>query len=218
MSSVEAVRWIIGRRSNSRSEPVVPDDDELQRTTSPHRVLERGWIRGQRRRSPSRPNPGGAPCGGLTSGSAECCCRRPAGVRAVDRRRSRPGFVREAIECIRAVMDGESEISVMPLDERGVDDFRRAVYAATRDIPAGTTLAHGEVARAIGRPDGARDVGAAARPQPVPDHRPVPPRRRSERGTHRVRDFRHRAAWRRSAECSSSKAAAGLRAQESLFS
>ena len=31
---VEAVRWIIGRRSNSEPEPVVTDDDELQRTTS----------------------------------------------------------------------------------------------------------------------------------------------------------------------------------------
>jgi methylated-DNA-[protein]-cysteine S-methyltransferase len=89
-----------------------------------------------------------------------------------------PAFVRDAIECIRAVMDGESrDLRDVPLDERGVDDFRRAVYAATRDIPAGATRSYGEVARAIGRPDGARDVGAALARNPfpiiVPCHRVV---------------------------------------------
>ena len=58
-----------------------------------------------------------------------------------------------------------------------IDDFRRAVYAATREIPAGTTRSYGEVARAIGRPDGARDVGTALARNPfpiiVPCHRVV---------------------------------------------
>ena len=97
-----------------------------------------------------------------------------------------PEFVRAAIEGIVAVMAGEArDLRAVPLDERTVDDFRRAVYAATRDIPAGTTRSYGEVARAIGRPDGARDVGYGAGPQPVPDHRPVPSGRRGEWGTHR---------------------------------
>jgi methylated-DNA-[protein]-cysteine S-methyltransferase len=89
-----------------------------------------------------------------------------------------PGFVCEAIEGIVAVMAGQSrDLRDVPLDERAIDDFRRAVYAATRDIPAGTTRSYGEVARPIGRPDGARDVGAALARNPfpiiVPCHRVV---------------------------------------------
>ena len=89
-----------------------------------------------------------------------------------------PEFVREAIEGIRAVMAGESrDLRDVPLDEHAIDDFRRTVYAATREIPGGTTRSYGEVARAIGRPDGARDVGTALARNPfpiiVPCHRVV---------------------------------------------
>ena len=65
----------------------------------------------------------------------------------------------------------------MPLDEAGLDDFRRAVYAATREIAPGRTRSYGEIARAIGRPDAARDVGVALSrnryPIIVPCHRVV---------------------------------------------
>jgi len=89
-----------------------------------------------------------------------------------------PAFVGEAIDGIVAVMDGSKrDLSSIPLDERGIDDFRRAVYAKTRDIPAGTTRSYGDVARATGRPDGARDVGVALARNPfpiiVPCHRVV---------------------------------------------
>ena len=91
-----------------------------------------------------------------------------------------PEFVRVAIDGIRAVMAGQArDLRVVPLDERDVDLWRREVYAATREIPAGTTRSYGEVARAIGREDfeGARDVGAALARNPypiiVPCHRVV---------------------------------------------
>ena len=89
-----------------------------------------------------------------------------------------PPFVRRAIEGMTAVLGGGSpDLSDVPLDERGIDELRRAVYAATRVIPPGTTRTYGEVARAIGRPDGARDVGAALARNPcpilVPCHRVV---------------------------------------------
>ena len=104
----------------------------------------------------------------------------PAGGR-VRRRRGRGGSrVRgRAIDGIVAVMAGEArDLRDVPLDQRGIDDIRRAVYAATREIPAGSTRSYGEVARAIGRPDrGARDVGAALARNPfpiiVPCHRVV---------------------------------------------
>jgi methylated-DNA-[protein]-cysteine S-methyltransferase len=80
-----------------------------------------------------------------------------------------PAFVHDAIEGMRAVMAGEPrDLTAVPLDERGIDDFRRAVYAATRAIPPGSTRSYGQVARAIGQPDAARDVGAALSRNPVP--------------------------------------------------
>jgi methylated-DNA-[protein]-cysteine S-methyltransferase len=89
-----------------------------------------------------------------------------------------PPFVRGAIEGMRAAMAGEpADLADVPLDERGIDDLRRTVYAATRGIPPGSTRSYGEVARAMGRPDAARDVGAALARNPfpiiVPCHRVV---------------------------------------------
>jgi methylated-DNA-[protein]-cysteine S-methyltransferase len=89
-----------------------------------------------------------------------------------------PEPIRDAIDGITAVMSGESlDLRFVGLDERGVDAFRRAVYAATRAIPPGSTVTYGDIARSIGRPDGARDVGAALASNPfpivVPCHRVV---------------------------------------------
>ena len=89
-----------------------------------------------------------------------------------------PPFVHDAIEGMTAVLAGEPrDLRGIPLDQRRIDAFRREVYAATCDIEPGTTRSYGEVARAIGRPGGARDVGAAlaANPTPilVPCHRVV---------------------------------------------
>jgi methylated-DNA-[protein]-cysteine S-methyltransferase len=76
------------------------------------------------------------------------------------------------------VLAGEPrDLRAVPLDERGLDPFRRAVYAATREIAPGSTRSYGDIARAIGRPDAARDVGAALSRNPfpiiVPCHRVV---------------------------------------------
>jgi methylated-DNA-[protein]-cysteine S-methyltransferase len=82
-----------------------------------------------------------------------------------------PPTVREAIEAIVDVMAGRwRELGFVALDERGIDDLRRAVYAATRRIPPGSTATYGEIARAIGRtdPEAARDVGAALARNPFP--------------------------------------------------
>jgi methylated-DNA-[protein]-cysteine S-methyltransferase len=89
-----------------------------------------------------------------------------------------PQFVRHAITGIVALMVGDPrDLHEVPLDERGIDDFRRAVHAATREIAPGSTRSYGQIARAIGRPDGARDVGAALSRNPfpviVPCHRVV---------------------------------------------
>ena len=82
-----------------------------------------------------------------------------------------PDTVRAAIEGIVAVLAGaSSDLAFVRLDERGIEPFRREVYAATRGIPPGTTATYGELARAIGRtdPEAARDVGAALARNPFP--------------------------------------------------
>ena len=89
-----------------------------------------------------------------------------------------PGFVQIAIEGMVAVMAGEArDLRDVPLDDRTLDSFRRAVYGATREIAPGTTRSYGDVARSIGRPGAARDVGAALARNPfpiiVPCHRVV---------------------------------------------
>ena len=61
-----------------------------------------------------------------------------------------PGPVREAVAAIVEVLAGGArDLRFVALDERGIDDLRRAVYAATRDIPAGATRTYGEIARAF---------------------------------------------------------------------
>jgi methylated-DNA-[protein]-cysteine S-methyltransferase len=89
-----------------------------------------------------------------------------------------PAFVSRAIDGMTAVLAREArDLRDVPLDERGLDDFRRAVYAAAREIAPGTTRTYGEIARSIGCPDGAREVGAALARNPfpivVPCHRVV---------------------------------------------
>jgi len=89
-----------------------------------------------------------------------------------------PRAIREAVDGMTAVMAGEArDLLFVVLDERSIDPFRREVYAAVREIPAGTTRSYGDVARAMGRPDAARDVGSALARNPcpiiVPCHRVV---------------------------------------------
>jgi len=89
-----------------------------------------------------------------------------------------PESVRDAIDGIVATMAGATyDLRTVTLDVREIDAFRRAVYAATREIAPGTTRTYGDVARAIDRPDAARDVGAALARNPfpiiVPCHRVV---------------------------------------------
>ena len=80
-----------------------------------------------------------------------------------------PAVVQAAIDGIRAVLAGESrDLGAVPIDERGIDAFPRRGYAAARRIPPGTTATYGQIARAIGEPEAARDVGMALARNPLP--------------------------------------------------
>jgi methylated-DNA-[protein]-cysteine S-methyltransferase len=77
--------------------------------------------------------------------------------------------IHEAIDGLIALLGGEPvDLSWVPLDESGIDEFRRRVHAATRQIPAGASTTYGELARAIGEPGGARAVGGALGENPFP--------------------------------------------------
>jgi methylated-DNA-[protein]-cysteine S-methyltransferase len=94
---------------------------------------------------------------------------RTAGLPRIDDRADVPQAVRAAIAGIVAVLGGSAvDLGFVILDERGIDPLQRAVYAATRTVRPGRTATYGEIARAISRPDAARDVGAALARNPFP--------------------------------------------------
>jgi methylated-DNA-[protein]-cysteine S-methyltransferase len=89
-----------------------------------------------------------------------------------------PAEVRQAIEAMGALLRGESsELRSFPLDLDGIAPFEQRVYEVARTIPPGTTLSYGEIARRLGAPGAARDVGQALGRNPfpivVPCHRVV---------------------------------------------
>ena len=80
-----------------------------------------------------------------------------------------PATVAAAVEAMTALLAGEPrDLRGVALDWTGIDDFRRAVYEATREIGPGATATYGEIARAVGSPDAARAVGAALGGNPFP--------------------------------------------------
>jgi methylated-DNA-[protein]-cysteine S-methyltransferase len=80
-----------------------------------------------------------------------------------------PPAVRAAVDEIVVLLDGEPrDLRDVALDLGDLDPFRLAVLAATREIGPGRTATYGEIARAVGVPDGARAVGAALAGNPVP--------------------------------------------------
>jgi methylated-DNA-[protein]-cysteine S-methyltransferase len=80
-----------------------------------------------------------------------------------------PEAVRRASAGIVSLLAGEqADLRWVVLDESALDPFPRAVYAATREIPAGRTVSYGEIARIVGAPNSAREVGAALGRNPFP--------------------------------------------------
>jgi O-6-methylguanine DNA methyltransferase len=63
--------------------------------------------------------------------------------------------------------EGRLRTFTVPLDLQGTD-FQREVWGRVLEIPYGSTRTYSQVARAMGRPLGARAVGAANGANPVP--------------------------------------------------
>jgi methylated-DNA-[protein]-cysteine S-methyltransferase len=82
---------------------------------------------------------------------------------------SPPPPVQRAIEGIVALLQGEAiDLAAVALDLDGVPPFDRRVYEVARTIPAGATLAYGDIAARLGAPREARAVGHALGHNPFP--------------------------------------------------
>lgn len=87
-----------------------------------------------------------------------------------------PAPVRQAIGAIQALLAGEdADLSFIELDMSAVPEFNRQVYAIARAIPVGSTMTYGEIAKRLGNPMLAREVGQAMGQNPftivMPCHR-----------------------------------------------
>ena len=79
------------------------------------------------------------------------------------------GPVPRAIADIQALLRGESKtLRAIPLDMSRVAPFNARVYDTARSIAPGKTRTYGDIARAIGQPEGARAVGQALGRNPFP--------------------------------------------------
>ena len=82
---------------------------------------------------------------------------------------SPPVQVQHAIDGIVALINGETvDFSAVPLDMEQLPAFPRRVYEVVRTIPCGATLTYGEIAKRLGVPAEARDVGEAMGRNPFP--------------------------------------------------
>jgi methylated-DNA-[protein]-cysteine S-methyltransferase len=89
-----------------------------------------------------------------------------------------PPAVQRAIERVVALLRGAADdLADVLLDMDGIPEFNARVYAVARTIPPGATLTYGDVAKRLGAPELAREVGQAMGQNPfppiVPCHRVV---------------------------------------------
>jgi len=69
---------------------------------------------------------------------------------------------------IAAYLEGERNDIDIPLDLQLLSAFQKEVLLRLQSIPAGSVITYGDLARAAGRPGGARAVGQALAANPLP--------------------------------------------------
>jgi methylated-DNA-[protein]-cysteine S-methyltransferase len=80
-----------------------------------------------------------------------------------------PRDVRHAIDGIVALLAGEKrDLTDIAIDDSGLPDFNKRVYAIVRRIPAGATITYGEIAEHLGDKTLSREVGQAMGENPTP--------------------------------------------------
>jgi methylated-DNA-[protein]-cysteine S-methyltransferase len=76
-------------------------------------------------------------------------------------------LLKEAASQLGEYFAGRRASFDLPLKPEGTG-FRRSVWAALVEIPAGRTASYGDIARAIGKPKASRAVGSANHANPLP--------------------------------------------------
>jgi len=80
-----------------------------------------------------------------------------------------PSNIKAAIDGMIALLNGEKcDLGDIAVDDKDVPDFNRRVYEIARSIPPGQTLTYGDVAKRLGDPLLAREVGVALGQNPTP--------------------------------------------------
>ena len=80
-----------------------------------------------------------------------------------------PPEIQGAIDGIVALLTGSPrDLSYVVIDDSGISDFNRKVYAIVRTIPPGRTMTYGEIAERLGDKLLARAVGQAMGENPTP--------------------------------------------------
>ncbi len=80
-----------------------------------------------------------------------------------------PQEIAEIIERIRKHLQGEvQDFRDVAVELDGIAPFARQVYKTAREIPVGQTRTYGEIAKAVGQPAAAQEVGQALSKNPVP--------------------------------------------------
>ena len=87
----------------------------------------------------------------------------------------------ELADALRRYFAGERVEFDVRLDCGDAPDFRADVWQTCLRVGYGKTVSYGELARRAGRPGAARAVRHGHAPQPLPDRRPLPPRRQQRR-------------------------------------
>ena len=77
------------------------------------------------------------------------------------------GAVGEAVKQLREYFDGRRAEFDLPLQPEGTP-FQLGVWKRLEEIPYGTTISYGELARRVGNPAASRAVGAANGRNPIP--------------------------------------------------
>jgi methylated-DNA-[protein]-cysteine S-methyltransferase len=80
-----------------------------------------------------------------------------------------PDDVRRLAGDVARLLTGDHvDLGWVQLDDAGVPEFDRSVYAVARTIPPGATITYGDVARRLGDAKLARDFGLALGRNPFP--------------------------------------------------
>jgi methylated-DNA-[protein]-cysteine S-methyltransferase len=109
----------------------------------------------------------------LPERDAEAALRRlaargPAAPVAVDEA-ALPVEIAALVAAIRRYAGGEEvDFGFAAVDLSGIDDFRRDIYAAARELAHGQAVTYGELAALAGHPGEARETGTALGRNPVP--------------------------------------------------